>query len=361
MLRLLALFLTAFTATAAFAADIRVFPGPTNDLQLITITGEFELGDDKKFIQIALPVDRAVVAFSSDGGNLSAGLEIGRAIHLKEFSTLVPSNSVCASACGLAWLGGIDRAIGPGALVGFHAAYIEKDGAAQETGMGNAFVGAYLNQLGLTQSAIAYVTHAAPENMKWLTAEDAKAIGIEMRVLTSNDPSSAPNNNPSIPPTFPTTQLPVSTVKRVASADIYGFDLPNMPLKGSTLVLCEQACEANRDCKAYTFTRRNSACFLKSSGFRVLGNPQADAGYKTEIEASLHASTITVYERTDLPGGDYKDLSSVTFEQCTDYCETDRRCASFTYTRRSSTCWLKSTVPTPKPFKAGISGVKAAQ
>jgi len=134
-----------------------------------------------------------------------------------------------------------------------------------------------------------------------------------------------------------------------------------MPLKGSTVVLCEQACEANRDCKAHTFNRRNSACYLKSSGSRVLGNPLADAGYKTEIEASLHASSITIYERTDLPGGDYKNLSGVTFEQCTDYCETDRRCAAFTYTRRSARCWLKSKVPAPKPFNAGLSGVKAAQ
>jgi len=33
----------------------------------------------------------AVVVFQSPGGNLRAGIEIGRAIHLKGFATLVPT------------------------------------------------------------------------------------------------------------------------------------------------------------------------------------------------------------------------------------------------------------------------------
>lgn len=117
---------------------MRLVPGAGPGINYITVLGTFDLGDDQKFIQIALPLDQAIVAFNSDGGNLSAGLGIGRAIRLKEFTTLVPKNSICASACGLAWLGGFERLVDEGAQVGFHAAYITNDGASRETGMGNA-------------------------------------------------------------------------------------------------------------------------------------------------------------------------------------------------------------------------------
>lgn len=62
--------------------------------------------------------------FNSEGGNLMAGLEIGRAIRLKGFDTLVPDKMYCASACALAWLGGKTRWAGPGDHSTFHAAWM---------------------------------------------------------------------------------------------------------------------------------------------------------------------------------------------------------------------------------------------
>jgi hypothetical protein len=187
-----------------------------------------------------LPLDRATVVFNSDGGNLHVGLGIGRAIRLKEFSTMVPMNGTCASACELAWLAGLRKSIDTGARVGFHAAYIQNNGEARETGTGNALAGAYLNQLGLTQSAIAYVTEAAPENMKWLTPEDARNLGIEMIVLASKETEpAAPKTDISPPMLLPKTEPLPNIIKRVQSADIYGFDLPRMPLRTTTMEACE--------------------------------------------------------------------------------------------------------------------------
>ena len=70
-----------------------------------------------------------------------------------------------------------------GSAIGFHAAYQEKGGMALENGMANALVGAYLNSLGLSSSAVSYITHAAPNSMQWLTVADAEAIGIDVRVF----------------------------------------------------------------------------------------------------------------------------------------------------------------------------------
>jgi ATP-dependent protease ClpP protease subunit len=338
---------------------MRLVPDAIPGVNYITVLGSFELGDDKKFIQIALPLDNAIVAFNSDGGNLSAGLGIGRAIRFKEFTTMVPKNSICASACGLAWLGGFERLVDEGAKVGFHAAYITNNGQSLETGMGNALAGAYLNQLGLSQSAIAYVTEAAPQNMKWLTAEDAKNVGIAMTVLTSNETDPPFPQTSTNSPVRTQEQAPQSTaLKRVPSADIFGFDLPSMPIKVSTLEGCEAACKSDPSCKAYTFKRSVASCYLKSDGSQVLGNPLAETGYKVEIETRLHTSPMTIFERTDLPGGDYENFRKMTLEQCTRTCEYDKKCLSFTYVQRGGACWIKSIVPTEIPSKVAISGVK---
>lgn len=127
--------------TVAQAATIAQRP-LGNGVTLITIDGTFQLGDEKQFVGLSLVADEAIVAFNSDGGNLFAALEIGKAIRLKGFATAVGHRSICASACGLAWLGGTRRFISPTGSVGFHAAYTENGGQTRETGMGNALVGA---------------------------------------------------------------------------------------------------------------------------------------------------------------------------------------------------------------------------
>ena len=66
------------TIPAANAAEIKA--ETVDGLKVISISGDIELGDDKKFNRIALGYDEAVVVLESKGGNLSAGLEIGKSI-----------------------------------------------------------------------------------------------------------------------------------------------------------------------------------------------------------------------------------------------------------------------------------------
>src|SRR5687768_5163628 len=172
MFRLFLALATVCLCTPAYAANIQADPPDANGLVFIGVFGDLVNGDEQKFVKLVLPIDRAVVVFNSQGGDLQAGIGIGKAIRLKEYWTIVSDRGVCASACGLAWLGGVRRFLFPDARVGFHAASIERDGQTAETGMGNALTGAYLNQLGLSQTAIAYITFAAPDKMTWLSPED---------------------------------------------------------------------------------------------------------------------------------------------------------------------------------------------
>lgn len=143
-------------------------------------------GDASRFLDIVSSVDVGAVLLESPGGNLIDGLVIGRAIRTAGFTTGVAPETACASACALAWLAGTTRYMDPSALVGFHAAYIEENGRASESGVGNALVGAYLNELGLGFDAVVFVASAAPNEMNWLNAAKAQQAGIDVVLLEAD-------------------------------------------------------------------------------------------------------------------------------------------------------------------------------
>ena len=95
-------FAPIFCLAAEFSKSASRNDGP----DIILVDGQLSIGDEKQFISAALNSENAIVVFQSPGGNLFAGIEIGKAIRLKGFSTFVPDGVQCASACALAWLGG---------------------------------------------------------------------------------------------------------------------------------------------------------------------------------------------------------------------------------------------------------------
>jgi hypothetical protein len=162
---------------------------------LITIEGDLELSDIESFRNKVAPLAKATVAFRSDGGSLLAGIRIGMLIRVKNFITVVPDGAQCASACAVAWLGGVRRFMGTGSKVGFHAAYVQRAGGTAESGPGNAVLGAYLDQIGLPEDAIVYITQASPSSMRWLNLQEAAQHGIDVSLLPSSD--AAPPSEPS--------------------------------------------------------------------------------------------------------------------------------------------------------------------
>jgi hypothetical protein len=177
------LWIIAFLGVAE-AADIEV-QRFDNGSALVVVEGRFELSDVEAFRENveALPAGRATVAFRSRGGRLLAGIRIGAVIRAKKFTTVVPDGASCASACALAWLGGVRRLVGQDSSVGFHAAFVYRPDGPTESGPGNAILGAYLNQLGLSEKAILYITQAAPTTMQWMSLQDAAENGIAVATL----------------------------------------------------------------------------------------------------------------------------------------------------------------------------------
>lgn len=178
------------TIPAANAAEIKA--ETVDGLNVISISGDIELGDDKKFNRIALGYDEAVVVLESKGGNLSAGLEIGKSIHLKGFSTYVFGGSTCASSCALIWIAGLKRYVSKSSHIGFHASYLEVDGRQEQTGVGNAIVGRYLTLLNLPEKAVIFATSASPDTALWLNTADQNQSGIDFVLLDSSSATDTP-------------------------------------------------------------------------------------------------------------------------------------------------------------------------
>lgn len=169
------LFALSGSAPAATISHHRLDSG----IELIEIEGDIQAGDEVQFRRIAGQFDKALVGFNSDGGALYPALEMGRALHLQGFDTAVISGNRCASACALIWAAGTNRYLVQGGRVGFHASYVEDGGKTIETGLGNALVGRYLTQLGLSEKTIIFATYAHPDSIAWLKDRaDAEASGI---------------------------------------------------------------------------------------------------------------------------------------------------------------------------------------
>jgi hypothetical protein len=219
--------ITLSASRVAVAADISAtqdkdFPGAA----IVTIDGEIVDGDGDKFSSTIAGYQSGLVVFSSPGGDLFSGLQIGQMIRTHRFATAVPDGAYCASACALAWLGGVRRFMQAHGLVGFHAAYkVDSSGQKTETGVGNALVGAYLDRLGLAYNAIVYIETASPESITWLTSDDARTVGIAVDILpsppsipaapaTSSLPS--PSTTTFVPPTFAPLEAETEQTPRIA-------------------------------------------------------------------------------------------------------------------------------------------------
>jgi hypothetical protein len=207
------LFLTL--STPVVGATIDAAPLGSTDFTLVTVTGPFELSDIESFRTKTSFASKAIVSFASDGGNLSAGIEIGTALRLRGFLSLVPDGARCASACALAWLGGAKRLMGKHAQVGFHSASLRPTGQSIEMpsgDIGNALIGAYLNRIGLPDRAIVYITQAAPEAMTWLSLDDAAQQGIEVSLFAPDEQSTIPNILQPQPQPAPNSTQPSSSL-----------------------------------------------------------------------------------------------------------------------------------------------------
>ena len=168
--------LDCFSGTTATAATISVSQSRNDPTQII-MSGELVPEDLGRFVAASTNARTAVVRFNSRGGHLQTGLLIGLIIHQRGYTTAVGAGSLCYSSCALAWLAGRTRLNDVSSKVGFHAAADANHNYSPE---GTEMMRAYARSLGLSTLAAKFLTEATPDDMRFLTADLAKEIGVDV-------------------------------------------------------------------------------------------------------------------------------------------------------------------------------------
>ncbi len=351
------------TSGQAHAATVVVMePETTSRAARILIEGEIETGDEILFSNLALQTSKALVMFAVEGGDLPTLLRIGDTIQLKKFETVVPENVSCPAICALGWLSGAKHYLQNGALISFN-------GSTATEGSG-PLVETYLAKLAISASVGTYITQAASAEEPWLTAEEALLQGFSVTVLDEQlllEPDISIVEEEPEPPPQPVAQpkpkpvLQPSPQKRfqtVAGLDLFGYDLPGMPLREATWESCSIECSIRKNCKAFTYNNKSRTCFLKSHADFAVHYEPASSGVIPILVRGIRQTSIQMLQRVDVVGNDYRNTEGGSLEDCLRSCDSDTSCAGFSYIPKKKQCWMKSAVGETVAKQGVVSGVK---
>jgi hypothetical protein len=144
---------------------------------------------------------------------------------------------------------------------------------------------------------------------------------------------------------------------------------------------CAQACAQDYQCVSFNYGKRKGDCWLKNnvfdgffhggviSGVNERQGPPPGGGYgrpNHPLPGGIYdqqpppqpVTGIRYFDNVKRSGGDYKDFTVRSVEECAQACVMDNRCQSFNYGKQRHDCWLKKNVPGGEPNPGVISGVR---
>jgi hypothetical protein len=140
------------------------------------------------FVKRQLGTFPMTVMFNSPGGDLIAGLSLGREIRRAGWSTSIGTPGLseflsklgeCDSACTLAFLGGRARTISGDSKYGVHRFWGKVEGdTQQETQKIAGELVAYIREMGVSAEMYTLMTQGAPEQVKYLDSETMARVRI---------------------------------------------------------------------------------------------------------------------------------------------------------------------------------------
>ncbi len=171
-------------------------------------------------------------------------------------------------------------------------------------------------------------------------------------------------------------------------SDYHGFQMTQ-----AKPVLCQQACNNDARCRAWTYVKPGikgpkAACFLKDriplprkdaccvSGHKPkpkLAPPKKQGSGQPSSNPNTMEKAVTKFggalggmeQGVDRPGGDYHGfpMGLGKPEQCREACKSDTRCRAWTHVKPGikgpqAVCFLKNQVPPPRKDACCVSGVK---
>ena len=138
---------------------------------------------------------------------------------------------------------------------------------------------------------------------------------------------------------------------------------------------CFDACVTREPCVAFTRATRSGACTLwgsvvtraafagavSASAIALPPPAEVQQAARPPIASPPQIGGQVAGRRldnTDLPGADFSRIDGTTFAGCQSACASLHRCAAVTFDTVNRACFLKSTVPSGRPYSGAVSWVK---
>ncbi|RVD55062.1 MAG: hypothetical protein EOS30_11065 [Mesorhizobium sp.] len=188
-------------------------------LHYITVSGDFAYQDDLSLFESLVRINAATaVTFSSPGGNIQKAIELGRLIRRLGINTIQFRAVECASACSLAFLGGVIRYADPGSI-GVHKSSFQGDvplttqeavSAVQQI---TADVMTYMIEMGVDPALLQLSLQYDSNDIRYLSMSEM----VKYRVVIFTPEAGHGQVASQMPPSMPTPQ-PQSTMPSLPAA-----------------------------------------------------------------------------------------------------------------------------------------------
>jgi hypothetical protein len=174
----------------------------TNEgLRFIIVNGSFDADDDlSKFRRLAISHHADAVNFDSPGGNVEKAIELGRLIRSLGLSTVSVRTKECASACSLAFLGGVIRVAEAGSIGVHKTSFSDTKGIRVEEAVAavqaiTADVISYMTDMGADPGLLKLSLQYDSDDIRYLSASEMKQYRVTTPDEDEPEPESqAPSN-----------------------------------------------------------------------------------------------------------------------------------------------------------------------
>lgn len=205
-MRLASLFLAAGSIVAAATSQVAALEytpvSSPGEQPFLVVSGEFGVNEPLSGFSNAVASSGArVIVFNSPGGNVGTAIQLGRMIRAAGLDTLQVRQLQCASACSLAFLGGVRRVAETGSI-GVHRASFDTSGgmsadeAVDQIQAGTAQVMAYMTEMGVDPKLMQVALSYDRSDMRYLSASEMADLRVTNVAMS--------------PPAVDTSQLPIT-------------------------------------------------------------------------------------------------------------------------------------------------------
>lgn len=169
---------------AAPCYSLEYEPVEVDGTQYLVVRGQFLPTEDISRFESALRQSNApLIVFDSSGGNIHSAMNLGRSIRALGLNTFQIRKMECASACALAFVGGVRRHADPGSI-GVHRSSFsdevpfDRDQAVAKVQEGTADILGYLREMGVDPGFLEFSLRYDQSDIRYLSRSEMKSLGV---------------------------------------------------------------------------------------------------------------------------------------------------------------------------------------